>query len=185
MRTPVPPQVLWLATLVVAGLALAGSSTDRAPMLPEGTVLVAALEHSISTVDARPGDEVELRTVHPVRLPDGGEVPVGAIIRGEVMHVQTGRGRRTPELLLRFTTIDITHDRYAIAAVSFHVRGRRPVRPGSARTRGPAGVALGTGGAVATDGRELVLPAGRRLSVRLTAPAVVRYRLMGDPRQVD
>jgi hypothetical protein len=46
-------------------------------------------------------------------------------------------------------------------------------------------VALGTGGAVATDGRELVLPAGRRLSVRLTAPAVVRYRLMGDPRQAD
>lgn len=184
MRTPIPTKVLWLATLVVVGLALAGSSQDRAPMLPEGTVLVAALEHSISTVDARPGDEVELRTVHPVRLPDGGSVPVGAIIRGEVTHVQSGRGRRTPELLLRFTTIDITHDRYAIAAVSFHVRGRRPARAGAV-TRGPAGVALGTGGAVATDGRELVLPAGRRLSVRLTAPAVVRYRVLGDQRQVD
>ena len=185
MRTPVPTKVLWLATLVVAGLALAGSSQDRAPMLPEGTVLVAALEHSISTVDARPGDEVELRTVHPVRLPDGGSVPIGAIIRGEVTHVQSGRGRSTPELLLRFTTIDITHDRYAIAAVSFHVRGQRPLRARAALTRGPAGVALGTGGAVATDGRELVLPAGRRLSVRLTAPAVVRYRVLGDQRQVD
>lgn len=185
MRTPVPTTVPWLATLVVAGLVLAGSSQDRAPMLPEGTVLVAALEHSVSTVDARPGDEVELRTVHPVRLPDGSLVPVGAIIRGEVTHVQSGRGRSTPELVLRFTTIDITHDRYAIAAVSFHVHGRRPWGDGSALMRGPAGVAVGTGGAVATDGRELVLPAGRRLGIRLTAPAVVRRRLLGDQRQVD
>ena len=177
MHTPIPPKVLWLAALVVLALALAAPRTDRAPMLPEGTVLVAALEHSVSTADAHVGDEVELRTVHPVRLPDGGEVPVGAIIRGQVMHVLSGRGRATPELLLQFTTIDIAHDRYAIASVSFRVRGRRPPRASPALTRGTASVALGTGVAVSTDGREVVLPAGRRLSVRLTAPAVVRYRV--------
>lgn len=185
MRTPIPPKVLWLAILAALGMVLAAPRQYRAPTLPEGTVLIAALEHSISTVDARPGDEVALRTVHPVRLPDGGEVPVGATIRGRVTHVQSGRGRTAPELLLRFTTIDIARDRYAIASVSFRVRGRRPPRASPAFTRGWAGVALDTDGAVATDGRELVLPAGRRLSVRLTAPAVVRYRLMGDPHQVD
>jgi len=185
MRAPIPPKVLWLAVLAAGGLALAGTRQARAPTLPEGTVLVAALEHSISTVDARAGDPVELRTVHPVRLPEGGAIPAGAVIRGQVTQVRSGRGRAAPELLLRFTTIDIAHDRYAIASVSFHVRGRRSPRAGPAHARGAAGVALGTGVAVATDGRELVLPAGKRLSVRLTAPAVVRYRVAGDSRQVD
>jgi len=186
MRTPIPPRVLWVAILALLGLAIgAGPRPGRLPTLPEGTVLVAALEHSISTVDARPGDRVELRTVHPVRLPDGGEVPVGAIIRGQVTHVQSGRGRATPELLLRFTIIDIAEDRYAIASVAFSVRGRRQPRVTPVAARGVAGVALGSGVAVAIDGRELVLPAGKRLSVRLTAPAVVRYRVMGDSRQVD
>ena len=185
MRIPIPPKVLWLAIVAALGMVLAAPRQYHAPTLPAGTVLVAALEHSISTVDAHAGDQVELRTVHPVRLPDGGEVPVGAIIRGQVAHVQSGRGRTAPELLLRFTTIDIARDRYAIASVSFRVRGRRPPRASPALARGSAGVALGTGGAVASDGRELVLPAGRRLSVRLTAPATVRYRVLVDPRQVD
>jgi len=185
MRAPIPPKVLWSAILVAVGLAMAGPRNDRASTLPEGTVLVAALDQSISTVDARAGDRIELRTVHPVRLPDGGEVPVGAIIRGQVTHVQSGRGRAAPELRLQFTIIDIAEDRYAIAAVSFRVSGRRQLRINRAAARSAAGVALGTGVAVATDGRELVLPAGKRLSVRLTAPAAVRYRVVGDSRQVD
>ena len=185
MSTPVPSKVLWLAVLIAVGLAMAGPRRPPAPTLPEGTVLVAALQHSVSTADAHAGDRVELRTVHPVHLPDGGEVPMGAIIRGQVTHVQSGRGRRAPLLLLRFTTIDIARDRYAIAAVSFAVRGRSGRRTTVAFARGGAGAALGTGGVVASDGRELVLPAGRRVSVRLTAPAVVRDRIVGEPRQVD
>jgi hypothetical protein len=131
------------------------------------------------------GDVVELRTVHPVRLPDGGEIPLGALIRGEVMHVRSGRGRVTPELMLQFTTIEIDADRYAIASAALHVTGRRQPRRTPTATPGAAGVALGSGATIATDGRELILPAGRRLTVRLTAPAEVRYRVAVDPRLVD
>jgi hypothetical protein len=133
--------------------------------------LVAALEHPITTVDAHAGDVVELRTVHPVRIPDGGEIPLGALIRGEVMRVRSGRGRVTPELMLQFTTIEIDADRYAIASAALHVSGRWYPRRRPTVTPGAAGVALGGGETIATDGRELVLPTGRRLTVRLTAPA--------------
>ncbi|MGH7674786.1 MAG: hypothetical protein ACREMV_05880 [Gemmatimonadales bacterium] len=180
MRPPTPPKAVWIAIAVMAAVAAIGHRTQGgAPTLPAGTVLVAALTHSISTVDARAGDRVELRTVHPVQLPDGAVIPVGAVIRGHVTRAVSGQGRRAPELLLRFSTIDFAHHRYGIASVTFHVRGRNQPRVGwPARA---AGVAVGSGAAIATDGRELMLPAGRRLSVRLTAPAAVP----GDSRQVD
>jgi hypothetical protein len=185
MVAPIPPKPFWFAVCGLLAVALVTSPPrGDGPSLPEGTVLVAALEHSISTVDARPGDAVELRTVHTVRLPDGGEIPLGTPIRGEVMHVRSGRGRQVPELLLQFSVIDIAEDRYAIASTALHVRGRQRSRR-SAATPGAAGVALGSGATIATDGRELVLPAGRRLTVRLTAPAEVRYRVPTNPRLVD
>lgn len=189
ISTPSKIVQFYLAITVTLGAAIggavAGEYRTEALTLPAGTVLVAALEHPITTVDAHAGDVVELRTVHPVRIPDGGEIPLGALIRGEVMHVRSGRGRVTPELMLQFTTIEIDADRYAIASAALHVTGRRQPRRTPTATPGAAGVALGSGATIATDGRELLLPAGRRLTVRLTAPAEVRYRVAVDPRLVD
>jgi hypothetical protein len=100
ISTPSKIVQFYLAITVTLGAAiggaLAGEYRTEALTLPAGTVLVAALEHPITTVDAQAGDVVELRTVHPVRLPDGGAIPLGALIRGEVMHVRSGRGRVTP-----------------------------------------------------------------------------------------
>jgi hypothetical protein len=165
-------------------LAVGSALFKRAvPALPEGTILVAALEHHISTVDAQPGDRIELRTVHPVRLPRGGEVPAGAVVTGEIVHSQSGRGGALPDLMLRFTSLDAAGDHYDITSAHLRVKARR-TRVVPFTSRG-AGVALRDGASIATDGRELILPAGRRLIVRLTAPAVGRARTAWAPRQVD
>jgi hypothetical protein len=55
MRTPIPAKLLWLATLVVVGLALAGSSGLRSDAA-RGTVLVAALSIDLDRTHPETGD---------------------------------------------------------------------------------------------------------------------------------
>ncbi len=207
MRLPLVGRVrrFALAVLLIglgALLLIVGQRPDRATTMPQGTLLVGALVHSLSTASAATGDPVELRLIHPVLLPDGGLVPVGAVVHGEVTHVRSGRrATQEPVLGLRFSRLEIDHDTYAITTALFHVHARprvlaaavggggRAIMGGSLRrqatagsaplTGGPAGPALGAGDAVAADGRELVLPAGRRIWIRLVAPAQVRRPL--DP----
>jgi len=189
-----------LLTGLGAFLLVVGRRDDRAATMPQGTLLVGALVHSLSTATAAVGDPVELRLIHPVLLPDGGLVPIGAVVHGDVTHVRSGRrASQEPELGLRFNTIEIDHGAYAITVAHFHVHARprvlaaavggggraimggslrRPASPGSGPLAGgPAGPALGPGDAVTTDGRELVLPAGKRIRIRLVAPAQVRHPL--------
>lgn len=159
-----------IALLLGASLATAARARARSPAttMPEGTLLLATLERSISTVYARTGDPVELRTVHRVWLPDGGEVPAGATVRGEVLHARAGGGGDAPALMLRFTALVIDGDSYAIATPPLEVHGRRHQQT---RARGPS---VRSRAAVAIQGSELVLPAGKHVRVRLLAPVRVR-----------
>ncbi len=158
-----------LALLLGAGLATAASARLRSPAttMPEGTFLLATLERSISTVYARTGDPVELRTIHRVWLPDGGEVPAGTTVAGEVLHARAGSAGAAPELMLRFTSLVIDGDRYAIASPPLEVHGRCDH---GTRARGPS---ARWRAAVATHGSELVLPAGKFVRVRLLEPVRV------------
>lgn len=188
------------ALLSGAGATILATSqpNDRAAVLSSGTLLIGTLSHSLSTASAVVGDPVEARLIHPVLLSDGGLVPVGTVVSGEVTYVHSGRhAHAAPELGLRFTSLQIDDHAYAITAARFHVHARtavmaagahgggRAVMGGSVRRppppsaalvrRGTAGAALGAGEAITADGSELVLPAGKRLRIRLVAPAQVRH----------
>jgi hypothetical protein len=195
-------------TVLAAGTIAAMVVTNdtgarREATLPAGTVIVAALDGTVSTKESRVGDAIRLETTEPVRLDDETVVPAGAQIHGEVTHTKDGgRIAGAPELTLRFTELEADGERYRMDAQPFRVRGKGDAIESAAQIGGGAvaggilggvlgggsgavkgavaGAAIGTGVAIATDGDDLVLPTGVKLKIELTAPLAVTYRPATD-----
>lgn len=210
----IPTKSLRVAIFALLGVGLASAVVlgrgrgKRTATIPAGTALVAALERGVSTERNRPGDNVELRTVEPIRLGDGADIPAGVLVRGTVTEAKGGgRIAGAPQLGLRFTEIEVDGDRRAISAQPFHVTGKNDAGKSAAQIGGGAvagailgrivggkggtakgavvGAAVGTGVAVATDGGHIVLPAGQRLRIRLEGPVTVAYRPREDRERGD
>ena len=195
------PLTLALASIaVVAGLlSLAGcggmkaeAEKEKTATLTAGTVLVASLQSTISTADAKTGDPVTLRTTQAVRVNEQEVVPAGATIRGEVTHAKgAGRVAGGAELTLRFTTLETQDGKsYPIVCQPFRLEGKGDAKESALEIGGGAvaggvvggllggkgdiakgaavGAVLGTGVAVATKGDQIVLPAGQKLKVTLS-----------------
>ncbi len=157
---------------IVMGVALgiggvAAITPDRDPgeettTIPAGTTIVAAFEQDLATGVNRPGDEFELRTVRPVRLSGGLEIPVGSRIGGEVTDATDG-GPTTgpPGLGVRFTELVIDGDDQEIQIETEQFR-------------------FGTL-ALGALNEHIVVPAGRRLTIRLSRPVTVEYRPVPEP----
>lgn len=123
--------------------------------IPAGTTFVAALEQDLSTdLKARDDDEFELRTVTPVRLKGGMEIPEGSEITGKVIDGPEG------ELRVRFTELVFSEDSTEVEIRTDEFR-------------------FGTLQPVAND--HLVVPAGQRLTIRLSRPVTVAYRSPPEP----
>ena len=184
---------------LVSAVVLGRGPAKRTATIPAGTALVAALERAVSTERSRVGDNVELRTVNPIRLAEGVEIPAGVLVRGTVTEAKGGgRIAGAPQLGLRFTEIEVDGERRTIAAQPFHVSGKSDAGKSAVQIGGGAvagailgrvvggkggtakgavvGAAIGTGVAVATEGGHIVLPAGQPLRVRLNGPVTVAYR---------
>lgn len=195
-----PGAFVVLAAGAVAAAVITGGDDDRREAtLPAGTVIVAALDHTVSTRNSDVGDAVRLETVEPIRLDDETVLPAGGVIHGEVTHTRGGgRISGAPELTLRFTELEVDGERHRIEAQPFRIRGKSDAGESAAQIGGGAvaggilggvlgggsgalkgavaGAAIGTGVAIATDGDELTLPAGVRLNVTLAGPVTVAYR---------
>jgi hypothetical protein len=194
-----------LAVGIASAVIFGAGPERREATIPAGTTLVAALERTISTEHVRVGDPVTLRTAQPVRLPDGGEIPPGATVHGEVTHARGGgRVAGAPELTLRFTALVIDDGIFALTSDPFRVRGHNDAGESAATIGGGAvagglvggllggrrdvlkgavaGAVIGTGVAVATKGDQIVLPSGVQLRIRLSAPVTVQYRPAPDER---
>lgn len=184
---------------LVSAVVLGRGREKRTVTIPAGTSLVAALEREVSTEHNRAGDNVELRTVNPIRLGKDVEIPPGVVVHGTVTEAKGGgRIAGAPQLGLRFTAIEVDGERRAITAQPFHVSGKSDAGKSAAEIGGGTvagailgrivggkggtatgavvGAAAGTGVAVATKGGDLVLPAGQWLRVRLDGPVTVAYR---------
>lgn len=123
--------------------------------IPAGTTLVVALEQSVSTLRSHAGDEIVLRTVLPVRAGNGAEIPEGSLISGQVTDARSGsKHAGPPELGMRFTELEIDGDIHEISTEQFR---------------------FGTLGR-ATHSDHIVLPAGRRIKIRLSRPVTVESR---------
>ena len=184
-----------LAGVGMAGAAIVSGGDDRTATLPAGTLVVGALENTVSTKTAEPGTVVVISTTQPLRLGDDVTIPRGMQLRGEVTHAKGGgRISGAPELTIRFTRLAVDDNRYQISAEPFRVRGTSDAKESAIQIVGGtaagavvgaitghtvrgavAGAVIGTGVAVLTKGDQITLPAGQRLRVRLAEPVTVKY----------
>jgi hypothetical protein len=186
-----------LAVGVASAVVFGRARERRTTTIPAETMLVAALNHEVSTAHARPGDDVELHTTAPLRLGDA-EIPAGVVVRGTVTESKGGgRVAGAPELGLRFTSLEVDGDSHTITAEPFWVQGRNDAKQSALQIGGGAvaggvlgrvfggrggtlkgavvGAAIGTGVAVATLGDQIVLAAGQQIKVHLNQPVTVTY----------
>jgi hypothetical protein len=147
-----------LAALLATGIVAAASSDndpdERTATIAAGTTLVVALQTPISTARSRPGDEVEVRTVEPVRLRGGAEIPAGLVIHGVVTDAKRReRPVAGPEIGMRFLELEVDGDEHAIRTDQYR---------------------FGTLVRVARN-NHLFLPSGQRLRIRLSRPVTIEY----------
>ena len=175
----------------------ATAEKEKSETLTAGTEFVSELQNTIDTGHNKVGDRVALRTVEDVRVNEVTVVPAGATINGEVTHIDpAGRIAGGAELTLRFTEL-VTPDgkSYPISATPLRLEGKGDAKKsalqvGAGAAAGgilggilggkgdigkgaAAGAVVGTGVAVATKGKQIVLPAGQRIKVTLDGPVSI------------
>ncbi len=142
---------LGIATAVLSGRP----PREQHATIPAGTTLVVALQQSVSSMRSHPGDEIVLHTVLPVRAANGAEIPEGSLISGQVTDARSGgQDSGPPELGLRFTALKIDGDTHEITTEQFRFGTLRRARQSD----------------------QIVLPAGRRIKIRLSRPVTVESR---------
>ncbi len=200
------PVSLMIACLVLLTAApgcsrnAAIAEKEQEETLVAGTTFVGALQNTIDTGKNKVGDALTVRTLQPVRVNEKTVVPAGAAIHGQVTHVDpAGRIAGGAELTLRFTELVLSDGTsYAISSAPFRLKGKGDAKESAAEIGGGAvaggvlggvlggkkgiakgavaGAVLGTGVAVATKGDQIVLPAGQKIKVTLTAPVAIKLK---------
>ena len=176
------------------------ADAKKTETLAAGTPIVAALQNTIDTGKNKTGDKVTLRTTEEVRVNEITVVPVGATINGEVTHIDpAGRIAGGAELTLRFTELVMPDGKsYPITAAPMRMKGKGDAKESVGEIGGgavaggiiggvlggkkaigkgaAAGAVVGTGVAVATKGDQIVLPAGKKITVRISDPVLVSMK---------
>jgi hypothetical protein len=184
------------------GLTDAAPEAAEAPpvremTVPSGTVLALTLETPVASDRNKVEDPVRARTRTAITI-DGVEVlPAGSTVLGNVNEALRsakvkGRARigvRFHSIRARGATYEITTSSYAqeargtkkkdaakigIPAAGGAVIGAIAGGKKGAAIGGAVGGGAGTAAVLSTRGEEVELPAGGRISVRLTAPLTVR-----------
>jgi len=120
MTVVLPGAFVLVAATLVGATIFAGGDDRIAATLPGGSVLTAALDHTVSTRCSEVGHEVRLETVKAILLEGEAVLPAGAVIRAEVTHSKGGgRVAGAPELTLRFTELEVDGETYRIEAQPF------------------------------------------------------------------
>lgn len=144
-----------LVTGIVATLTSDNDPDERTATIPAGATLVAVLSDPLSTARSLPGDEIELRTVEPLHVRGADDIPAGILIHGTVLEA--------PAISVRFNEMEIDGDEHAIATEEYRF-GTLVERVAS---------------------RQLLLPAGERMSIRLTHPVTVEYHLAARAKAAE
>jgi len=163
--------------------------------IPVGTEFDVRLQSSLSSRTSLPEDKFDVTTMVDLQDERGRVlVPAGSTMRGTVTSVtKATRLERTGRLTVSFDRLTINHRSYPIRATvtqaleSEGIRGeaeRIGIGAGAGAILGAilggakgalAGILIGGGGTIAaTEGKDVVLPAGSVLRVRFDQPLTIR-----------
>jgi hypothetical protein len=161
--------------------------------VPEGTEFDVRLESPLSSATSQVEDRFEATTVVDLRNGDRVLVPSGSVMRGTVSTVnKAGHIDRKGSLTVAFDRIAINSRSYPIHAIVTQALESEGIK-GDATKIGAgagigaiiggilggvkgalAGILIGGGGTIAaTEGKDVELPAGTVLRVRLDTPLIV------------
>jgi hypothetical protein len=168
--------------------------SSRRGQIPSGQQLDVRLQSTLSSDTAKPEQRFEATTV--VDLTQDGQVivPAGSVVRGVVSSVSpAGRVDRTGSLTLSFDQITVRGREYPIRGMATQVYKSGGIREEVGTAGAGAGVGgiiggiiggvegallgavIGAGGAIAaTEGKDVELPAGSIVRIRLDSPVTVR-----------
>ncbi|MGH9346553.1 MAG: hypothetical protein ACRD26_04730 [Vicinamibacterales bacterium] len=169
-------------------------NNDRPGTIPAGQELDVRLQSSLSSETATVEQRFETTTA--VDLMQNGQVlvPAGSIVRGVVSGVdKAGRLDRSGSLTLSFDQMVVNGREVPVRGTATQVFESKGIREEAGTAGVGAGVGgiiggvlggvkgailgavIGAGGAIAaTDGKDITLPAGAIVRVRLDTPAQVR-----------
>jgi hypothetical protein len=167
-------------------------------VIPDGASVIATLDALITTERNRTGDTFTITTVDPIMVGDKTAVPAGTRINGVLRDVAasgrtSGRARLTLAYLgmvdnegkthtISARTLSLEADSHTHTDVERIAAGGVLGAIVGGIAGGTKGAAIGAGagagaGAVvmlATQGDEVVLPAGQRLIVHMTSPTSIQ-----------
>lgn len=169
----------------------------REVTIPAGTLLPVDLETTVSSVSSRVEDPVRGTVRRPVVINGYDVVPAGSTLTGVVTAAQrSGRVKGRAHVAFRFNTLRSRDERVNVrtGVIGRAAPGTKKedvakigigagagaiiggvVGGGSGAAKGAAiGGAGGTGVVLATRGKEVSMPAGARLSVKLLEPITVK-----------
>jgi hypothetical protein len=186
------------ASASLAAIESAGAPRRyREVRIPAGTLLQVTTETSVASDRSRVEDPVRARLRAPVRVNGVTAIPAGSKLRGTVVDsVRSGKVKGRARVAFRFESITIAGEAYDISTstVSRVAPGTKkqdaakigmPAAGGAiigaiaggkkgAAIGGAVGGGAGTAVVLSTRGKEVGVPAGRALSVRLREPLTVR-----------
>jgi len=193
---------LLIAASVAAGCKDGSSESDKARFttltIPSGTVLSASLGTRLNTGDNHTGDSFTATTNEALVIDGQTVVPSGARIRGTLGDVQaSGRISGRARLTLGFDEIiDADGQAHAISARPITMQAASATHGDVEKiaaggvlgaviggiTGGGKGAAIGAGAGagagtilmLATQGDEVELAVGQRLSIRMTSPVSIQ-----------
>lgn len=173
-----------------AGTRQTGSSTE----LPVGTEFDVRLQNALSSASAQVEDRFEATTLVDVRRGDRVLVPAGSLLRGVVSSVtKAGRIERKGSMTVAFDRITVHGRSYPMRGTVTQALESEGIKGETAKigtgagvgaiiggilggVKGAlAGILIGGGGTIAaTEGKDVELPNGTVLRVRLDTPLDVR-----------
>jgi hypothetical protein len=162
-------------------------------VVPTGTELDLRLQTTLSSETAQPEQRFEGTTAVDVMQNGRVLIPAGSTVRGVVSSVKkAGRIDRTGSLTLSFDQITVNGRSYNMRGTATQVfesggireeKGTAGIGAGAGAILGGIlggvkgailGAVIGAGGAIAaTDGKDINLPAGTIVRVRLDSPVTV------------
>ena len=167
---------------------------SEAGVIPVGQELDVRLQTSLSSETATVEQRFEATTVVDVMQNGRLLVPAGSVVRGVVADVKKpGRLERTGSLTLSFDEMEVRGRKYPMHALATQIFESGGIREEAGTAGAGAGVGavvggllgglkgaivgavIGAGGAVvATEGKDIHLPAGTIVRIRLDSPLNVR-----------
>lgn len=174
----------------------AQKASDGFGVLPSGAQLSVRLLESLSTATAQQGDRFTAATIAPVVRHGDVLIPEGSILEGVVELVDRPESRtdRKAKLLLAFDKVEIGGRSYELSATVVGASEKMETGLGDEKTKmgvgagigavlgaviggkkgALAGLILGGGGAIlATEGKDVELPRGTVLDLRLDREATL------------